>query len=281
MKIRIRFSKLGKIRWTSHRDVARMWERALRRARVPVAYSEGFSPRPRLGFGLALPTGAESVAEYLDVDLAEEIAVEDLAARLDPALPVGIEVGGGTVLGAGAPSVQHDVVACRWEFALPLEGADVEVGQPDGLEAKVAEALAADAIVLSRERKGQMVQDDVRPAILSLAVRPGSEWPGSPLSGETRRLEAELAAVGRGLRPGELLGHLGVDPAIARTVRTHQWIERDGARREPIPATDAPARIDAGEMRREPLDERTPARDDAGRAGEPPGYGNRRAATAV
>lgn len=281
MKIRIRFSKVGKIRWTSHRDVARMWERALRRARVPVSYSEGFSPRPRLGFGLALPTGAESVAEYLDVDLAEEIPMEDLAGQLDPALPVGIEVGGGAVLGAGEPSVQHDVVACRWEFAVPLEGADVEGGQPDRLSTKVAEVLAAGAIVLSRERKGQRVEDDVRPAILSLSVLPGTDWPGSPLPGPARRLEVELATVGRGLRPGELLGHLGVDPATARTVRTHQWIERDGAWREPIPATDAPACSDAGEMRREPFDERTPTRDDAGRAGESPGHDHRRAATGV
>ena len=58
MRIRFRFSKLGKIRFTSQRDVARMWERALRRAGLPLAYTEGFSPRPQLSFGLALPTGA-------------------------------------------------------------------------------------------------------------------------------------------------------------------------------------------------------------------------------
>ena len=63
-RVRIRFAKLGKIRWTSHRDVARMWERAFRRVQLPVAYSAGFSPRPRVSFGLALPTGYESVAEY-------------------------------------------------------------------------------------------------------------------------------------------------------------------------------------------------------------------------
>ena len=66
-RVRLRFSKLGKVRWTSHRDVARMWERALRRAEVRVAYSEGFSPRPKLAFGLALSTGHESLGEYLDV----------------------------------------------------------------------------------------------------------------------------------------------------------------------------------------------------------------------
>src|SRR6478672_6634244 len=69
MKVRIRFSKLGKIRFTSHRDVARIWERALRRAAVPVAYTEGFSPHPKLSFGLALSTGHESLGEYLDVDM--------------------------------------------------------------------------------------------------------------------------------------------------------------------------------------------------------------------
>jgi len=73
VKVRIRFTKQGKVRWTSHRDVARIWERALRRAGLPVAYTEGFSPRPRLSFGLALPTGYESDAEYLDVDLLDPI----------------------------------------------------------------------------------------------------------------------------------------------------------------------------------------------------------------
>ena len=68
-RLRIRFSKVGKIRFTSHRDVARMWERALRRSGLPVARSQGFNPRPLLAFGLALPTGAESLAEYLDVSL--------------------------------------------------------------------------------------------------------------------------------------------------------------------------------------------------------------------
>ena len=82
MKVRIRFSKLGKIRWTSHRDVARMWERAFRRVQLPLAYSEGFSPRPKVSFGLALPTGYESVAEYLDVELRDSVELSTLAGRL-------------------------------------------------------------------------------------------------------------------------------------------------------------------------------------------------------
>ena len=69
--VRLRFSKLGMIRFTSHRDVARIWERALRRAELPIAYTEGFSPRPKLSFGLALSTAYESYGEYLDVALRD------------------------------------------------------------------------------------------------------------------------------------------------------------------------------------------------------------------
>src|SRR2546421_1452639 len=98
MRIRLRFAKTGKIRWTSHRDVARMWERAFRRVGLPLAYTQGFSPRPKVSFGLALPTGHESAAEYLDLELAAdnaataEVDISSLPARLSLALPAGIDV---------------------------------------------------------------------------------------------------------------------------------------------------------------------------------------------
>ena len=107
MKVRIRFSKLGKIRFTSHRDVARIWERALRRATLPVAYTEGFSPHPKLSFGLALSTGHESLGEYLDVDLAADpgsVDIEGLPARLDPCLPIGLDVQVAAEIEPGTPS---------------------------------------------------------------------------------------------------------------------------------------------------------------------------------
>ncbi len=80
-RLRFRFAKTGKIRFTSHRDVARMWERALRRSRLPVAWSQGFSPHPLLSFGLALPTGCESAGEYLDVRLEPPVPGEPGPAR--------------------------------------------------------------------------------------------------------------------------------------------------------------------------------------------------------
>jgi len=230
VRVRFRFTKLGKVRWTSHRDVARMWERALRRAQLSVTYTGGFSPRPKVSFGLALPTGAESVCEYLDVELEHdpaELDVVTLPARLTPALPAGIDVTAAVVVDDRAASLQQTVTSCRWEIGVDSTEGSTST-QP--LAALVADMLAAPSIVLTRERKGQAVSDDVRPAILSCSVIAES------------LLECELATQPRGLRPSELLRAL--DPGLEeRTVlRTHQWIVRDGAQWEPIPldATSAP-----------------------------------------
>lgn len=224
MRIRLRFAKLGKIRWTSHRDVARMWERALRRLELPVAYTEGFSPRPKLSFGLALSTGHESVAEYLDVDLREEIDLAALPTELSEQLPVGIDVTAAADLAPGSPSLQEDVLSCTWR----IEVRDLDPTDADDL---VASALAADELVLTRTRKGKDVTDDLRPAVL--AVRTTGPTPAGT------ELEAELAVHPRSVRPAELL--LALRPGLeeGRVVRTAQWIWRDGARLEPLVAEPA------------------------------------------
>ncbi len=146
VRLRIRFSKLGKIRWTSHRDLARMWERAFRRVQLPLAYSEGFSPRPKVSFGLALPTGHESVAEFLDVELtgldgpafdglpSGAAALDGLPARLSAALPVGVDATAVAVLPPGSPSLQEEVASCSWRWtAAATEGmAPVPAGGSQG-----------------------------------------------------------------------------------------------------------------------------------------------------
>jgi radical SAM-linked protein len=230
--VRIRFAKRGKVRFTSHRDVARIWERALRRAGIPIAYTEGFSPRPKLSFGLALSTGHESEGEYLDVALREapdQDAVERMPALLGPTLPAGIEVQAVSVLPPGADSLQQAVTSCTWHIVV----GDVP---PPAAVAGVERALAAPALPLARERKGQRVTDDVRPAILDLAVLgpvTGITAPLAPVAGGTgTALEAELATQPRGLRPAELIA--AVDPTwvMAKVTRLHQWTQAGGARRE-------------------------------------------------
>ena len=220
-RTRLRFTKLGKVRFTSHRDVARLFERALRKAAIPVAYTEGFSPRPKIAFGLALSTGHESLAEYLDIALANhgDVDVTEVPGRLSPALPVGIDVVAAAPVQPGDASLQESVTSCTWRIELP--DTDLECA-----ERLVTTALAADELVLSRIRKGKEVIDDLRPAVLSLVT-----------DGPTDRgvaLLAELATQPRGLRPNELLQIL--DPSLeeGRVLRLAQWTVRDGVRGEPL-----------------------------------------------
>jgi radical SAM-linked protein len=233
-RLRIRFSKVGKIRWTSHRDVARMWERAFRRVQLPLAYSEGFSPRPKVSFGLALPTGHESVAEFLDVEVTdlEGVDVPTLGTRLSAALPVGVDATAVAVLEPGTPSLQEDVVSCSWRWQIvPAEGrGPITAAQ---MADWVAATLAAPELVISRTRKGATVIEDVRPGIeeLHLAEPEGV----GPEDGEGGLwLEADLAVTPRTVRPAEVLTALAPDLEERHVRRTHQWILRDGARLEPL-----------------------------------------------
>ena len=229
MKLRLRYAKRGKVRFTSHRDTARVWERAMRRADVPVAVSAGFTPRLRLSFGLALPTGAESVAEYLDLEVMRHDdedgpgelrnVLDGLSQRLDDVLPVGFTTMAIAARDPGTGSLQEAVSSVTWVLSAPPGR------RADDVAAAVARVLAADELPLERERKGERRVDDVRPAIRSLAA-----------AGDGT-LVADVATVGRGLRPAELAAVTFPDIASAdlmalRALRTHQWIGHDEDRRE-------------------------------------------------
>ena len=167
MRVRLRYRKLGKVRFTSHRDIARCWERALRRAELPVASTEGFSPRPKMHFGLALSTGHESLGEYLDVDLTDpegaEVDLEALPERLTPLLPPGIDVEAVVVIDRSETSLQEAVTSCTWVIEVPGPS-------PEALTAAVDTILTATELPVIRERKGKKVADDLRPA------SSGSRW---------------------------------------------------------------------------------------------------------
>lgn len=232
-RLRIRFAKLGKVRWTSHRDTARMWERAFRRVNLPLAYSNGFSPRPRVSFGLALSTGYESVAEYLDIELADSppegadaaVDLDMLTTSLSAALPLGIDVLAIAAANDRTQSLQEEVTVCTWRLA--VTSAEQDVPTPD-VEARVGELLAADSVVITRTRKGHEVTEDIRQAIR--AIRPIG------LTDDGMWLECDLATQPRSLRPVELVSALGADVEERFVRRINQWIERDGARWEPLAA---------------------------------------------
>jgi radical SAM-linked protein len=200
-----------------------MWERALRRVSVPVAYTAGFSPRPKLSFGLALPTGCESLAEYLDVDLATPMQVATIQESLEGQFPAGIEVMAAAEIGVGGGSLQQDVSSCTWDIVVPGVG-------PEELEKVLRGALAAPSLRVTRVRKGREQDDDLRPAVRELSV--------CGTSGDGCLFTAELATRPRGVRPSELGRALGIELGLAR--RTHQWIENEGSRSEPLSVDAAP-----------------------------------------
>jgi radical SAM-linked protein len=230
MKLRVRATKIGKVRFTSHRDAARLWERALRKVQLPVAATEGFTPRPRISFGLALPTGAESIAEYVDIELRSDVERSDvdldtLPARLSAALPIGFDVLAVVDRAPGAGSLQEAVTSCTWELWSPLLDADDH--------RSACRLMHATELVLERERKGKRSADDVRPMLIELRPTPSGD-----------RLIADLVTIGRALRPAELaeLAYPHVDARDVRALRTHQWLDHDGGRREVLPL---PADVDA------------------------------------
>ena len=232
--VRVRYSKQGKVRWISHRDVARAFERALRIEQLPLAFTLGFSPRPKVSFGLALSTGYESEAEYLDLELSAPVDLEPLPARLTAALPTGLEVDAVVALEERAPALQEAIAAVTWR----VEVTDDD-GQPvpeETLRELVAGARSAPALEVTQVRKGRASISDVAPAIRRLEV----------LDTSPATVEMELVTQPRGAKPSEVVAAIaGMSPAaltlvVGRAVRTHQWIERDGARCEPLDADTRP-----------------------------------------
>ncbi len=161
--VRLRYTKLGKVRWISHRDVARALERAFRIAQLPLAFTEGFSPRPKVSFGLALSTGHESEAEYVDLVFAEAVELDSLADRLTPALPDGIAVTGVVALADRAPALQEAVTCVEWRVDVAhhdLTDVDpAELRRTDRRGAGNAHAPDDQAPQGSRRRRGRAARD--------------------------------------------------------------------------------------------------------------------------
>ncbi len=249
--VRLMYTKRGKVRWISHRDVARAMERAFRIAELPLAFTEGFSPRPKVSFGLALSTGHESDGEYLDLEFVHEVDTDTLPGTLTDALPDGIEVIAATPLVDRAPALQEAVTAVEWNVGV-VSGSGAAVAPADAA-ASVDRALAASELPTERQRKGRTLTEDVRPVIRRIEVRPHD--------GGTE-IVMELSTQPRSAKPGDILAaierHTGSPGVLAEANarRTHQWIERDGTRWEPQDADTRPRGAGSARVMREGIDVR-------------------------
>ena len=176
-RLRVRYAKRGRLRFTSHRDFSRAFERAVFRARLPMAYSSGFNPHPRISYAGAAPTGSASEAEYLELALAEVLDPAAVHLALDEALPDGLDVV--EVVVAPAIGLTELLQVSHWQLSLPVPVAEAE--------AAVATFLAADEVLVHRMTKKGMRDFDSRAAVLSLTVSPADQ--GSLLDLLLRHLE--------------------------------------------------------------------------------------------
>jgi radical SAM-linked protein len=162
-KLRLRYTKRGPLRFASHRDLARALERALRRAEVPMAFSAGFSPHPKVSYMGAAPTGAASEAEYFEIGLSRRCDPEQVRAALDASLPPGIDVLECVEAGEGTGSLADRLEATRWRVDLP----GVDAGE---LTAAVAELLARDEVMVSKRTKNGPRDVDARAGVVTASV---------------------------------------------------------------------------------------------------------------
>jgi radical SAM-linked protein len=173
-RLRVRYAKRGRLRFTSHRDFSRAFERAVFRARIPMAYSSGFNPHPRISYAGAAPTGSASEAEYLEIALAEVVDPSRVHAELDAALPDGLDVV--EVLVSAGGSLADRLEASWWRLTLQDVTAEEAQEAVDAL-------LATDEVVVERMTKKGLRSFDARTAIVSVVVsgepadRPPDEAP--------------------------------------------------------------------------------------------------------
>lgn len=160
-RLRLRYAKRGKLRFMSHRDVARAFERAVRRAGVPMAYSQGFSPHPRISWLGAAPTGSASEAEYVEIAVVRKVDPDALRAAVDAALPADLDVLEAVVSRGG--SLADRIDASRWRIELPGVS-------PQVLESALTALLATESVQVERLTKDGRRSVDVRPALVSAQV---------------------------------------------------------------------------------------------------------------
>jgi len=204
-RLRIRYAKRGRIRFTSHRDISRAIERAVARAAIPMAYSSGFHPHPRISYAGASPTGAASEAEYVELGLAQVCDPEDVRRDLDAVLPEGLDIvtvvdGAHTLTGSLSDLLQ----ASHWRL-------DVVGAEPAEVATAAERFLAAASVEVERMTKKGLRSFDCRAAVVTLTI------------GEAGDLELLLEHGTPAVRPDDVLTGLrevGGLPASATALLT-------------------------------------------------------------
>ncbi|MCY4145206.1 MAG: TIGR03936 family radical SAM-associated protein [Chloroflexi bacterium] len=197
-RLRITFGKAGPLRYTSNLDMAKIWERTLRRAELPLLYTRGFNTRPRISLAMPLPLGISSDCEILDISLRERLdfCEAGLRERLLAVSPHGLSIVAIEEVAPRSSAVQSRIVSAEYHIRF------YDRQERASLQRKIAELLAQSTIIVERTRRRKRSVMDVRPLILSLNID------------EQANLLAHLSVGDRGnLRPDDLLELLNLDGA--------------------------------------------------------------------
>ncbi len=199
-RLRIRFAKTDAMALLSHLDLMRMLERALRRSGLPISFTGGFHPLPRIQIALALPLGAEAHSEWMDLEFSEILPEAHLIERLQPLLPAGINLLECREVPVSGPSLSQRITAAVWSFDLFLAGQNSRDVAPVDWLAAVGAVVASESLIWhDTDKKGRPRQRDCRPSLQVL------ECLGLQEEGRIRlRLKAEVDAMGRSIRPTQI-----------------------------------------------------------------------------
>jgi radical SAM-linked protein len=170
MLLCIQYSKEEEARFLSHLDLMTAMERAFRRAGLPLAFSEGFNPHPRVSFASALAVGVTSEAEYLDVQLLEEIPAEEVLRRLNNVLPRGLCVREAVPVTKRTESLMALINLARYRVEVPFHSGD-GVSSQERINKVIGDVLATTTYPVQRKSKKGLREVDIRPGIRELTGR--------------------------------------------------------------------------------------------------------------
>ncbi|AHF07916.1 TIGR03936 family radical SAM-associated protein [Desulfitobacterium metallireducens] len=228
LRVRIAFTKVEEAKYIAHLDLARVFERSLRRAGIRMAYSEGFNPHPKISFGSALAVGVEGEREYLDIEVAQDLRLKEILGRLQEQLPTGIRLLEGQIISLGTKALMAVLNAASYRIT-------VAMGLPvteERLQEAIDSWLARNEIQYLRFSKKGQVEKDIRPWVKQLEGH---------IEGDEAIFELEVEVGNQGsVRPEEVIGSLcdleklPLDLDILRTKRTGIYVSYEGQKFSPM-----------------------------------------------
>lgn len=206
-RLRVTFAKEGPLRWVAHLDLMRTWERAIRRAVLPLTYSQGFSPHAKIALAAPLPVGVEGRGELIDLWLDDALGLDDIAKRLTASMPPGLSISEVKQVSDDLPSMQSCLLAARYEVQFDADDLD-----PVDLEVALDRLLALETLEWEEQRGKKTRNYDLRATVLEAAVD------SSQVGTTCLRLYLSLEP-GRTGRPAQVLKAMAIEAEPRATIR--------------------------------------------------------------